>query len=183
VTSSRHRGLLLLVPLVVGVALLIPGQAVHAALSTTSTSQRTAGWRDNAHLVASHPLGIGIGSTGSAAITAAERGAAGGPSYQPDNWYMKVLLELGPIGLWLWLMFFGGAIGSTRRASKVLEGSDGALAVGVTAAFLGAAAACVMATYFEIFPLDLLFWVLLMAVESSRDVPMPIEQPVATVAG
>jgi hypothetical protein len=40
------------------------------------------------------------------------------------------------------------------------------LAEGVTAMVLAAIAACAVATYFEIFPLDLLFWVLVAVVAS-----------------
>ena len=81
--------------------------------------------------------------------------------YQPDNYYMKVAVELGPIGLWIFVLVLISSGASALRASRVLPGSDGALALGVSASIVAAAVASVVSTYFEIFPLDLYFWLLI----------------------
>ena len=75
-------------------------------------------------------------------------------------------IELGVLGLWLFAIFLVGVFSATRRRARELAGVDGALAAGVTAMVAAAAAACLTATYFEIFPLDLLFWVLVVVVAS-----------------
>jgi hypothetical protein len=161
VVSSRHRRLLVLVPLVFGLTLLIPPEAARTAFSSTSTNERATGWRENANLVTEHPLGLGVGATGSAAITAAGHGAKITTRYQPDNWYVKLLLELGVLGVWAFVVFLVTAIVTTHRRARRLAGDDGALVTGVVAMLLAAAMASLTATYFEIFPLDLLFWLLL----------------------
>jgi hypothetical protein len=157
---ARRAIVVLLVPVALAAVVLIPPDAVRAAASTSSTNERTQGWRENIAAVVEHPFGLGIGATGSAAITAADRGLDTATSYQPDNWYMKTLLELGSLGLWFWILFLAAVVGTTLRASRAAAGADAALALGVTGMVALAIAASVMATYFEIFPLDLLFWVL-----------------------
>jgi O-antigen ligase len=82
-------------------------------------------------------------------------------NYQPDNYYVKMLLELGPIGLWLFLALIITALLWTTRLSRSLPGRDGALALGVSASIVAAMFASVVATYFEIFPIDVYFWLLL----------------------
>jgi hypothetical protein len=73
---------------------------------------------------------------------------------------MKVLLELGVFGLWLFVLLLGAMFLFCRQVGRRLHGADGALVVGISAAVLGAIAGSTVATYFEIFPMDLLFWLL-----------------------
>jgi hypothetical protein len=71
-------------------------------------------------------------------------------------------LELGPIGLWLFTMILVGAAATTLWASRVLaRTADAALALGVSASVIAMAVASTVATYLEIFPLDVYFWLLL----------------------
>lgn len=134
-------------------------------LSSSSLGQRGAGWGDIISSIVVHPVGRGLGTSGSAAdrISTASGVEIGGVStnYQPDNYYVKMLLELGPVGLWLVLVWLIVALVWTTRLGRSLPGRDGALALGVSASIVAAMAASLVATYFEIFPIDVYFWLLL----------------------
>lgn len=166
----RHRGLAhLLVPAAL-VLVLVPPSTYAALLSSSSLGDRTSGWQDMTDVVLSSPFGVGIGATGSAAeATTAAGGDTGGTlfapewsaGYQPDNHYVKVLLELGPLGLWMFVLLLAAVFAAARTvASRVEHRADAALAAGTAASVAAAAAASFVATYFEIFPLDLYFWLL-----------------------
>ena len=134
-------------------------------LSSSSLGERGAGWGDIISSILVHPVGRGLGTSGSAAdrISTAEGVHIGGVSanYQPDNYYVKMLLELGPVGLWLVLLWLLVALVWTTRLGRSLPGRDGALALGVSASIVAAMVASLVATYFEIFPIDVYFWLLL----------------------
>lgn len=157
--AQRYRILLLGVPLALVVLVVVPTEAVSTALSSSSSVERAAGWRDNLDRVIQRPLGEGIGSTGSAALAVVRLGGTAN-TYQTDNYYFKVVLELGVLGLWLFVLTLVAIFGQQRRAGRRLPGTDGALAAGVSAITLGAGAACFVASYFDIFPMDFLFWFL-----------------------
>lgn len=141
---------------------LLPPALVAPFLSASSLGQRSEGWTRIVGDVLAHPFGRGLGSSGSAAEgIAASSVTAFVPTYQPDNYYVKMALELGPVGLWLFILLLASALVSTLRASRLLTGRDGALALGVSASVLAVAAASTVATYLEIFPLDVYFWLLL----------------------
>lgn len=161
--ASRYRILLLVIPAGVVALLLLPGDVASSALSSSSSAERLDHWTTHLDTVVSNPVGIGIGGTGSAAERAAEL-TGGGPTYQPDNYYYKVAYELGPLGLWMLVLLLGAAFAATRRSARTRAGPDGALALGVSANIAAAAVASLAATYFEIFPLDVLFWLLLTVV-------------------
>lgn len=156
----RYRAMLLLVPLALALIPWVPATAWESILSSSSLGQRAEGWAEVTQVIANNPFGIGIGATG-AAREKVESLTAGGNFYIPDSQLVKWWLELGVIGLWLnllvVLMGFWGAL-NTARGSR---GRDSALALGVAASILGALAACTVATYFEIFPMDVMFWYLL----------------------
>ena len=147
----------------------------------TRTPLRALGRRDG---------DAGIGTVGAAAAPAASRGAEevvtfGLPPspvpYQPDNYYVKRLLELGIVGLWLTVLFLRFAIGSAQRARRRASGTDTGLADGIAASIIGASSAAFFATYWEIFPLDLYFWMLLGVVLSiTHDAPEPVTTHPAT---
>ncbi|QIP41754.1 putative membrane protein [Rhodococcus erythropolis] len=156
------------------VLLLAPPSIVKPLFSSYSLEERGSGWSSTISSLFVHPLGQGLGATGSAAAKAAEAAqpmlntmtikaatTLGLIPYQPDNYYMKVAVELGPIGLWIFVLVLISSGASALRASRVLPGSDGALALGVSASIVAAAVASVVSTYFEIFPLDLYFWLLI----------------------
>lgn len=161
--------------------LVLPRSALNAVLSSESLSTRADGWGVTWTLIVEHPLGAGLGSAGSAAqkivtdavqlpdsLTSRIDGAMAysmGLPYQPDNYYMKVLIELGPLGLWFFLMFLVAALLSTIKVARLaVSVADSTFALGVGAVLLAAAAASFVSTYLEIFPMDFYTWLLLGAV-------------------
>lgn len=162
----RHRHLLALLASAVVAALVallfVSPRVLAPLLSSNSLGQRGNGWSSILSSVLNHPVGLGLGASGSAADrTAQALGRSTSATYQPDNYYVKVVLELGPIGLWLFVLVLVYAAVCTLRASRYLRGRDAALAVGVSASVVAAAVASFFATYLEIFPLDVYFWLLL----------------------
>ncbi len=164
----RYRGLVhALVP--TGLVVLLPPSTVLAAfLSSTSLQERGTGWSVALERVLEAPLGHGLGTTGAAAEKALELGAplrdvivVDGRSYQPDNQFVKIALELGPLGLWLLILLLAAAVTGAMAVARESRRSDRALAEGVAASVVAAAAAGLVSTYLEIFPLDLYFWLLL----------------------
>ena len=169
-TVHRHRNLIRVVPVVVAVGVLtLSGSTLSALTSGDSLTERTTGWDQVSDLITTHPLGVGIGATGSVAEKTAElTGSTEGlvslrwdSPYQPDNQYVKTLLELGPLGLWavvmlLVAMFLAARFASGRREPE--RGADAELASGIAASVLAIAAAGFVATIFEIFPIDAYFW-------------------------
>jgi len=166
--TYRYRVLLLLIPLGLAAVALLPSDLAKSALSPTSTLERTTSWHENIQRVIAHPLGVGVGASGAAAEKLAGPAGPAGSSmpriYQPDNFYFKTLLELGLVGLWMLVLLLFAAFTCARDASRRLGGRDASLAAGVSAMVASAAAASMVATYFEIFPMDLLFWLLLVTV-------------------
>jgi hypothetical protein len=157
----RFRGLLLPLPLALVALLFLPSSLGAAALSSSSSRERVGLWEGNVATVLAHPLGVGIGTSGSASEKTAELARTGAATYQPDNYYYKTLYELGLLGLWMLLLLLLSAFLSVRGSASQLLGSDAALAEGVSASVLAAAIVSTVATYFEIFPMDVYFWLLL----------------------
>jgi hypothetical protein len=151
--------------LAVGIAVPLVPSISKVFLSSSSLGERSAGWSDIISSILIHPIGLGLGSSGAAAdrMSTASGTTIYGVSmnYQPDNYYVKMLLELGPIGLWLILTVFLTALVWTTRLAWTLPGRDGALALGISAAIVAGMAACMVATYLEIFPIDVYFWLFL----------------------
>ncbi len=173
----HYRILLLAVPVAALAFSLLPGSISSTSLSATSLGERSAGWSQNLGQVLGHPLGVGIGTTGAAAakVAAAQKSGTsvdtsmpGSSTYQPDNYYYKTVYELGLPGLWLFLLLLGSAFGTAALVARSSSGPDAALAYGVAALVLGAAAASFVATYLEIFPMDLFFWLLITAVAAGN---------------
>lgn len=164
----RFRSLFL--PLAVGavaVAVVIPfvPSISRVFLSSSSLGERGAGWSDIIDSILVHPVGLGLGASGAAAdrMSTAQGVTFSGVStnYQPDNYYVKMLLELGPVGLWLVLAIFITAVTWTTRLAWTLPGRDGALALGISASLIAGMVASLVATYLEIFPIDVYFWLFL----------------------
>lgn len=170
---TRHRVLThgVLITLV-GVALL-PGPVLEALGSSASLQERTTGWVAEVVDEGIEPFGSGIGSVGAAAelvqfsddpTDAAFPSRVGDPVYQPDNYFVKTLIELGPLGLWLLLWSVCAAIAFAHRLAgpdAARLPSDRAVAEGIAAATVAAAAAATVSTYWEIFPVDAYYWLLL----------------------
>jgi hypothetical protein len=135
--------------------------------SSSSLGQRGDGWNNIIASILVHPLGTGLGSSGSAADRISTASGTSftqdglSTNYQPDNYYVKAALELGPIGLWAVIALLVAALLWCTRLSRALPGRDGALALGVGASIVSAMFASLVSTYFEIFPLDVYFWLLL----------------------
>jgi hypothetical protein len=166
----RHRILLLAVPLGaagVVVLLLLPGTFGSSALSTTSIQQRFDSWHHNLDHVLRRPMGTGIGSSGAAAAKTASLTGTRAHTFQPDNYYFKEIYELGIPGLLLFLWLLFAAFRNADRKGARIRGPDGALALGVAASVVGVAAASLVSTYLEIFPMDLMFWLLVSVVAFS----------------
>ena len=164
----RRSGIFLAAPVVLLVPLYLPAGVTKGVLSASSLGERASGWTANLHQVLLHPLGAGIGATGAAATKVAIQAKSAAPAvsaiYQPDNYYYKTVYELGVIGLWFLVLFFVAAVASCDRAAVRLQGRDGALADGVCAFLLAAVVASFVSTFFEIYPMDLLTWLLLATV-------------------
>ena len=70
----------------------------------------------------------------------------------------------GPRRLLLLRALLAAAFWDADRTAIRIRGPDSTLALGVAAAVLAAAAASTVATYFEIYPMDLMFWLLIAVV-------------------
>lgn len=186
-TVHRYRGFVhLLGPALIAV-LVVPVSVYQALLSADSLADRTTGWDSMIDVALSAPFGVGIGATGSAAEKTTEIDASGAGTlvtpgwsagYQPDNYYVKMLLEFGPLGLWLLVLLLLTAFLAARRTSLDVAGPDSALAAGVAASIVGAAVASGFATYFEIFPMDVYFWLLLGVLAALPAAsPTPLQAP------
>jgi hypothetical protein len=158
---TRFRWLFFGVPLALLVLFLIPGQYATPALGSTSLGQRSQSWTDNISTIFD-PVGHGIGATGSAGAKVEKvLNIVNGDAYQPDNQYFKTIYELGVLGLYFFIFLLVSAFLTARAAVPRLHGRDQALAEGLSAHILGVIVACFVATYFEIFPMDFFFWLLL----------------------
>ena len=176
--------LAVLVPIGLAALFLIPGSSASRALSSDSTKARSANWSQNFDAILEHPLGIGVGETGAAKArsygqTVQEQAAVFGidlskpdtdvytPTlgangvYQPDNYYVKTVVELGLIGLWLLLRILYGALKESRRLERARDPVDRAFGIGMTAFLVAVVFAMFFSTYLELFPMDMYFWLFL----------------------
>ncbi|GAC1587845.1 MAG: hypothetical protein NVS3B21_03100 [Acidimicrobiales bacterium] len=169
---SRYRILLLAFPLGLIGLVALPPEVSNAALSSTSTGQRATGWRENINVIVSHPLGKGPGTSSAAAEGVAKYRPTESrkTTYQPDNYFYHVAYEAGVIGLWAFLVLLVAAIVTARHRSRAGPAPFAPFAEGTAALLLAGAAASLVASFYEIFPMDALFWVLLAAV--SRQPPV-----------
>ncbi|MGB5758598.1 MAG: hypothetical protein WBM50_16910 [Acidimicrobiales bacterium] len=171
----RYRGLIhALIPALVAAAFL-PSGFVGAFLSPSSLLERSDGWTQATLEQGIEPFGQGIGSVGSAAELVQDSQLdseidfptpVDSARYQPDNYYIKTLVELGPFGAWLLISAMGLAFANARKASLQSVPGEAGLAAGIAASILGAMAASLVSSYWEIFPADLFFWMLLGVVPS-----------------
>jgi len=157
----RYRALLLLVPVAVVIVLSLPTKVLGAVFSSSSLNERGTGWGQIIDEVLRHPFGIGIGSTGSVAEKVAEITGSRAAFYQPDSQYVKMLLELGVVGLWLLLALFVTGFAYALTVARRGIDPDSAFALGIAASMLAVIAASAVSTYLEIFPMDFYFWLLL----------------------
>lgn len=171
----RHQAILLCIPVALVALLLVPAGFRGSTLSATSAQQRASTWTNVPHIVADHPLGAGIGTTGSAVDKAQLASTPDTPSgltrstnspnasvtvalALPDNYFVQTLAELGVAGLWLACLLLAGILVGLYRASEARAGPTRAFLDGAVVMVLAAVASSVTATYFSLFPMDLFFW-------------------------
>ncbi|WKD57211.1 O-Antigen ligase [Corynebacterium capitovis DSM 44611] len=168
---TQHRRVFKAVQIVagIGIAALVvvlsvfsSSSSIQALSSSSSLQQRITHWAESFQLVLSHPLGTGLGNTGSAAQKTGPGIDVLNPPYQPDSQYLKILIELGLPGMALYVAVVAFMIWSMRQLLRQLPTSsiDYAFVCIALAATTAACISAVFATYLEIFPLDILFWVL-----------------------
>lgn len=167
----RHRAFFTVVPVALLGLIFLPGSLSASALSSTSLGERTGNWTQNISQVIAHPFGSGIGSAGAASLKVAALTSNTGIYYQPDNYYFKEVYELGPLGLWLFVLFLLAVFRASDRSAPALTGGASAYSLGFAAAVLAIAFASTVATYFEIYPMDLFFW-LLLGVAATLEIPV-----------
>ena len=133
-----------------------------ALFSSSSLMQRLSHWTDSFKLVLVNPLGTGLGNTGSSAEKAGPGVDPLHPPYQPDNQYLKIMLELGFVGMALYIAIVALMVCALLQLLRQLptRSVDYAFVCIALAATAAACVAGVFATYLEIFPLEILFWVL-----------------------
>ena len=175
-----------MVPVALLGLLLSPAFFWSGALSTSSLEERVDGWSIVWTSALDRPLGAGIGTTGAAAERLAEGGSEAPETfglpvedrpYHPDNYYVKRLLELGLPGVWLTLAFLRHVTGWMGRIQAGADPTDVAFVDGAMAGLLGAMVAALAANYWEIFPLDLFFWIAVGAVASVGPRPPAADSP------
>lgn len=164
---ARYRRLFAVVPAVIGALAVAAVMSAGAFSAPPSLVERTERWQQLPAITADAPFGQGIGSAGAAAARV-ELLAGGAPTFdpskigasrvvfQPDNAYAKVLYELGIVGFGLFVALLLAVFAATRAAERKTD--LGPFAVGASALVVAAAVASLTSTFFEIFPLDYLFW-------------------------
>ena len=127
---ARYRSLGRVFALGMIALLLLPAGASAVFTSRSSLDDRTTGWSVVVDLVAGRPLGYGVGTVGAAAEKATGHSAGTGRSaaesasipYQPDNYYLKVVLEIGLVGLWIFVSLLLTAFSHARRLADARDG-------------------------------------------------------------
>lgn len=183
----RYKVLVYGIPLVLVAALFIPSGAAltNAVFSSNSLGDRTSSWGDRLDHFAENPFGTGIGTTGAAAEKAAKLNFVDpNTTYVPDNSWLKVMFELGVIGLWLLVVMFVSMFLMVRNTEKQVTGIDRDFVAGCTAQMLAVMAASLVATYFELVPMDQLFWItigIVAAMAPREKADAAVFRPVPTV--
>jgi hypothetical protein len=162
----RYKVLVALIPLALVAFLLLPqgSSFTNATTQGQSLNVRTTSWTDRSGELFAHPIGTGIGTIGAAAEKARSLDVVSPnapATFQSDNSYLKVGFELGIIGLWLFIALLVSAFLTGRHAEREVEGLDRDFAASWCATVLAIMGAALVATYFEMIPMDALFWMVL----------------------
>lgn len=167
---ARFPRLLLGLPLVAVGLLLLPSGVASAAFSSSSGAERIEGWDAKLADIIRHPLGVGVGSSNAAAEKVSEARGGRAEVFHPDNEYYRALYELGVLGLWFTGLLLVSAFLGARAVAADLSGDGSVFALAVCSTVAAAAAASVVATYFDTFPNNVYFWLLLgvVAAQSQR---------------
>jgi hypothetical protein len=203
----RYRSVFaVLIPLALIALFFVPGSSAVKALSSDSTKARSTNWTENLNAILDHPLGLGVGETGAAKArsygqTPEEQAAAfgidltqpdsdvytpvlgGNGVYQPDNYYIKTVIELGLLGLWFLIRILIGAFRESRRLERSLNRADAALGLGITAYLVATVFSMFFSTYLELFPMDFYFWLILgMTAATAREARQSVSPTAVPVA-
>ncbi len=184
----RYKILVYGIPLVLVAALFIPSGAnvSSAVFSSHSLGDRTLSWGDRVDLFAKSPVfGTGIGTTGAAAEKSAKlNNKDPNATYVPDNSWLKVAFELGFFALWLFVIMLVSMFLVTRDTERRVTGIDQDFVCGVAAQLLAIMVGSLVATYFELVPMDQLFWVMIaiVATMAPKLAPGPAVQGPGTTA-
>jgi putative inorganic carbon (HCO3(-)) transporter len=173
----RFPRLLLGLPLVLVGLLLLPTGVAAAALSSNSGAARVASWEANLMAMAAHPLGVGLGSSNAAAEKTAKATGDSGEIFRPDNEYYRAAYELGALGVWFLVLLLVSAFLGLRALSSILPPDGSLFALAASSTVLAAAAASFVTTYFDTFPNNVYFWLLLGVV--AAETPRPVARVVA----
>lgn len=159
----RYKLLVYGIPIVLVAALFIPAgsNVTGAVFSSSSFEQRTVSWGDRFDRFAENPFGTGIGTTGAAAEKAAQLNFLDpNATYVPDNSWLKVMFELGVLGLWIMVLMLASMFLFTRATERRCQGIDRDFVSGATAQLLAVFTGSLVATYLELAPMDQLFWLM-----------------------
>lgn len=164
---ARFRLLLLGLPIVAVGFILLPGTVSSAAFASTSGIQRVDTWQANVSDIIENPLGVGVGSSNAAAekVVGLDRVEE---VFHPDNEYYRALYELGVLGLWFIVLLLSATFRAARTASMTAPPEASVFALATAAMVLAAATASFVTTYFDTFPSDVYFWLLVGAVASEH---------------
>jgi len=173
---TRFRGLLLGIPVVAVGVLLLPTGVSSAAFAGSSGADRVNTWHTYLSQITTNPLGVGVGASNAAAEKVAGRTSAV-EVFHPDNEYYRELYEFGVLGLWLVVLLLVAAFSASRLASTRLPPKAALFALATSATILAAATSSFVTTYFDTFPNDVYFWLLLGAVAAQDSGRRPAEPP------
>ncbi|HEV3402513.1 MAG TPA: O-antigen ligase family protein [Acidimicrobiales bacterium] len=163
---TRFRVLLLGIPLAAVGLLFLPADVSSAALAPTSGIQRVEAWQEKLSRITANPLGVGVGASSSASEKVTEATGTG-EIFHPDNQYYKAVYELGVLGLWLLVLLLVAAFRSAHTAARASPTGDSLFALSTAAMVLAASSASLVATYLDIFPMDVYFWLFLAVTHTS----------------
>jgi len=187
----RYRMLIHLLAPGLILMVLLGGSVADAIFSSSSLQERTGRWEEVFASVVERPFGGGLTSSGAAGNLVADVPLRLAEIHtlstfeavpQPDNHYLKNMLDLGWPGFFLLVLLAVFAIGYAWRVARTSSGADAALAAGICAALSSAAAAALVASFWEIFPAQVLFWTLLGVVPSLDQRSSSTRLPLAPMA-
>lgn len=154
-------GLVAAVPVLLAYSAVFGTSVLNTLVSSSSLEERGGHWSVNLPLILSRPFGAGLGTTGSSAEKVSEGHNPWAVAYQPDSNYMKILLELGPVGLAGYAVIVALMVVTlVRMIPYTRDPLERGVLVGAAGVAVAACAAAFFSTYLEIFPMDAYFWLL-----------------------
>lgn len=181
----RYRVMFFAIPLLALGLAFIPSGARGGSFASSSLTERTSNWQTHVGQVATTPLGHGIGSSGAAAEKLAQRqavvtgqsvsSAAGSAPYNADDQYLGTAYDLGILGLWFLLLLMIAAGRACHLQVRRRGRPEDTLAAATAAIVIGYALGSMVAVIFEMFPMDVIWWLLITIV--AADDPVTVANP------